>query len=74
MYGAYNSSLPPNPQKIFSKKTFNENMITTRQVNKFKQPKSRTTMKNMSISVRGVTFWNSLDEKLTVECKSLSIF
>ena len=74
MYRAYNSSLPPNLQKIFTKKTFNDNMMTTRQVNKFKQPKCRTTMRNMSISVRGVKFWNSLDEKLTVECRSLSTF
>ena len=74
MYRAFNSSLPQNLQKVVPKKTFHENMITTRQVNKFKQPACRITMRNMSISVRGMKCRNSLDKTLTVKCESLSTF
>ena len=48
--------------------------MTTRQTNKFIQPRSRTTLKRMSISIRGVKLWNSLDSEIINTNKSLHRF
>ena len=74
MYKAFNSSLPQNLQKLFIRKTYNDNVITTRQIEKFKQPAFRTTMKGMCISVCGVTLWNSLSKEITMESRSQKAF
>ena len=74
MYKAFNSSLPENLQKLFAKKTYKDNVVTTRQLNKFKPPACRTTLKSMCISVRGVKLWNTLDENLITRSKSLINF
>ena len=74
MYKAYHSSLPCNLQKLFTKVIHSDTRVTTRQTNKFKHPKHRTTMKSMCISIRGIQLWNSLDEKIIQECRSLHRF
>ena len=74
MYKAYHSSLPCNLQKLFTKVIYSDMRVTTRQTNKFKHPKHRTTMKSMCISIRGIQLWNSLDEKIIQECRSLHRF
>ena len=74
MHKAHNSTLPPNIQKLFSIKLQNEEKMTTRQTNKFIQPRSRTTLKSMSVSIRGVKFWNSLDSEIIILNRSLHQF
>ena len=74
MHKAYNSTLPPNIQNLFSIKLQNESKMTTRQTNKFIQPRPRTTLKSMCISIRGVKLWNSLDSEIINTNKSLHRF
>ena len=64
MHKAYYSKLPLNVQNLFSLKIKQEGERETRQMNKFKLPKIRTTLRSMCISTRGVKFWNSLDPKI----------
>ena len=63
-----------NIQNLFSIKLQNESKMTTRQTNKFIQPRARTTLKSMSISIRGVKFWNSLDSEFINANRSLHQF
>ena len=74
MHKAYYSVLPKNVQKFFSRKLLNSDNVTTRQVNKFIQPKIRTTLRSMCISTRGVKFWNSLDDNIIHSNKKLPKF
>ena len=71
MYKAYHSALPNNLQRIFTKVMDTDIKVTTRQTNKFKQPKCRTTMRSMCISIRGIKLWNSLDDKTIKGSRSL---
>ena len=64
MHKAYYKKLPQNVQNFFSLNLKKEEERVTRQLNKFKLPKIRTTLKGMCISTRGVNFWNSLDPKI----------
>ena len=74
MHKAYYSVLPRNVQKFFSRKLLNSDNVTTRQVNKFIQPKMCTTLRSMCISTRGVKFWNSLDDNIIHSNKKLPKF
>ena len=74
MYKAYYSTLPCNIQIFFSRKKYNETTVTTRQINTFVLPRSRTTLKSMCISTRGVKLWNSIDKKIIDNNKSFRQF
>ena len=70
MYKAWNKSLPVNIQKCFKERDGNydlRNKLT------FKQSMSHSTLKNMCISVYGVTLWKDLDTKMK-SCKTIKQF
>ena len=69
-FKAYLGNLPANVQSKFIVKNGRYN---TRQENTFVIKHVRTTLKSMSISVKGVKIWNALDTSIKV-CKSLQEF
>ncbi len=56
-----NNALPENIQKMFQNREEIHNL--SGKLN-FNQPRVRTTLKSMCMSVCGVTLWNSLDEEI----------
>lgn len=63
MFRASKKSLPSNIQKLFNDRDAHHTH-NLRGSNKLYQPKVRTTLKSMCISVRGVLLWNGLAEEL----------
>ena len=74
MYKAYHYMLPKKLQVLFSRNIYTDERVETRQKLTFKQPWSRTSQKNMCVSVRGVQFWNSLEQTLIDNNKTLHKF
>ena len=70
MFKAKNNLLPSNILKLFIEKRGN---LGTRQMGNFQQVFVRTTLKSMSVSVRGVKLWNSFNLELK-NSQSVNIF
>ncbi len=60
-YKARNNLLPGNLQKLFKER---EGRYEYRHKLNFQQPKARTTLKSMCISVKGVKLWNGLPDEI----------
>ena len=73
-YKAFYRMLPQHLQDLFSKKSKIEGKITTRHINKLKQPMGRTTLKCMCISIRGVKIWNSISEETIAQYRTVHSF
>ena len=69
MFKAYHNLLPMYVQQFFSQ---HESVYATRQNYTFTQRFARTNMKSMSLSIKGVQLWNSLDSSVIFlsECSS----
>ena len=74
MFKAYNVVLPQNLQSLFTRKIKADDRPTTRLLDWFERPRCRTSMKSMCISVKGVTFWNSLDKAIIEDHRTLHNF
>ena len=74
MYKAYHVLLPQNLQYLFIRKIKSDDRVITRRIDRFVRPWSRTNLKCMCISIKGVTFWNALDESIIENNRSLHKF
>lgn len=72
MFKASKKSLPANIQALFQDRDAHHE-YKLRGTNQLYQPKVRTTLKSMCISVKGVLLWNSLPEEIKM-CKNLVQF
>lgn len=63
VYKARNNLLPGNLQKLFKER---EGRYEYRHALNFQQPKARTTLKGMCISVQGVKLWNGLPDEIKI--------
>ncbi len=70
MYKVYNNLLCYSTQRLFE---IRESRYNLRGTGLFKKTKTRTNIKQRSVSVRGVNLWNSCENELKL-CSSLSTF
>ena len=69
MYKAKNKLLPQEIQNLFKMKDSSYNL---RRPLLFEKPKTRTTVKNHCLSVRGVNIWNNCPENIKLCCTLVS--
>ena len=74
MFKAYYMLLPMNLQTLFTKIKYIEGNMATRQINTFYLPRARTTLKSMCVTINGVKLWNSLNQEIIKEYKTLHKF